>query len=107
MRIAYDPAFRSAKRNVNNGAFPGHPGSQRFHFIKGDCRMVANTAFARPASAVVLHAESVENVERAVIHLDGQRKRKRTPRAPQHFAQAGFEAALFGGGVELAHSNAE
>ena len=105
--IANNPPFRSTERKIDDGALPGHPGSQSFHLIKSDLRVIANAAFAGTSRAVVLHAESVEHVNRAVVHLDGQRKRERPPRAAQHFAHARIEAALFGGGIELAHRNAE
>src|SRR6266498_3626735 len=101
MRIANNAAFRASEWNVYNCALPCHPRSKRFHFIERDSRMIANTAFTRPASGVVLHAVSFKNANRAVIHFYRQSNGELTPRTTQHLTQPGFEVATFHSGIEL------
>src|SRR5439155_22070115 len=105
--IANNPPFRSTERKIDDGALPSHPGSQSFHLIKSDLGVIANAAFAGTSRAVVLHAESVELVNCAAVHLDGQRTRQRLPRAAEPFAHARLQAPLFGGGIERAVPNGE
>ena len=48
-RIADHAALGATERDVDDGAFPGHPGSEGAHFIERHVWGVANTAFAWPA----------------------------------------------------------
>ena len=71
--IADDATFCTSERNVNDGAFPGHPHSERLDFVEGDVGMITNAALAGAAHAAVLNAETVEDLDRTVIHLYRQR----------------------------------
>ena len=64
-------AFGSAKRNVDDGALPGHPAGQGAHFIERDIRGIADAAFAGSAGDGVLHAVAGKDLDSAVIHGDG------------------------------------
>ena len=70
--VADHAALGSAKRNVHGGGLPGHPRGQRFHFVQRDVGMEADTALARPARHVVLHAVAGEYLHLAVVHLGRQ-----------------------------------
>src|SRR5215472_13709075 len=69
--------------------------------------MIANAAFARPARIVVLHAKSLEDLERAIVHADRQGKRKRAARRAQHFTQARIEFEFFRRVLKLSEGNAK
>src|SRR5579864_489758 len=107
MRITNDSTLGAAKGDVDGGALPGHPGRQRFDFIKRYSGMIANAALARATSGVVLYAESFEDSDSAVVHLYWQCKRQRPPRTAQHFLQPGFQVKLLGRGIKLSHCNTE
>ena len=47
--IADDAALAAAERDVDHGAFPGHPGGERAHFVEGDVGGEANAAFGGTA----------------------------------------------------------
>src|SRR5207253_183479 len=51
--IADDATFCTSERNVNDGAFPGHPHSERLDFVEGDVGMITNAALAGAAHAAV------------------------------------------------------
>ena len=72
--IADNSALGATEGNVDDGAFPGHPGGERFDFVESDVGMIANSTFAGAAHAAVLNSETFEDSERTVIHLYRQRE---------------------------------
>ena len=47
VRIADDAALGAAERDVDHRAFPGHPGSQRAHFVERHIGRKADAALCR------------------------------------------------------------
>src|ERR1700694_636376 len=47
--IACDAALTAAERQVDDGAFPGHPERERSHLVERDAGVVANAALGGPA----------------------------------------------------------
>ena len=69
VRIADHAAFAAAERNVDHGAFPGHPGSQRAHFVQRHVGRKADAALGGAARDGMLHAIAGEDFEPAVVEL--------------------------------------
>ena len=55
----------------DDGAFPGHVGSERAHFVERHIGRVADAAFAGTARNRVLHAIAGEHFDAPVIQLNG------------------------------------
>src|SRR5439155_5897752 len=89
------------------GALPGHPSGKGFNFVESNIGMIANTALARPARAVVLHAKTFKHANGTIVHFHWKGQRQGAARAPQDLAQTGFEAAFLGGIIELAHGDSK
>ena len=70
MRIADDAALGAAEGDVDHGAFPGHPGGQRAHFVERDIGRKADAAFAGSARDGMLHPIAGENFQPAVVKQD-------------------------------------
>ena len=88
-RVTDDAAFRTAKRNVHDRAFPRHPRRQRTHFVERDVRRITNAAFGRAAREVVLHAIAGENFDVAVVHKDRNINGDFAIRYTQNFIKVG------------------
>src|SRR5579859_1531442 len=72
MGIADDAAFRTAKRDGDNGALPRHPHCQGTHFVERDFGSKTDAAFGRAAIDVVLHTITGEHFNIAIIHTHGK-----------------------------------
>ena len=70
--VADDAALGAAERNVDDRAFPGHPGGQRAHFVERHVGREADAALGRAAGDGVLHAIAGEHFDAAVIELHGE-----------------------------------
>jgi hypothetical protein len=68
---------------IEERAFPGHPGGQRPDRVNGLVGMETDPPLAGPLGVVVLDAESLEDPDRAVIHTDRQGHVKFTHGYPQ------------------------
>ena len=73
LRVAHDSALRAAERKTHQRALPRHPHRQRLDLVERDVRVVADTALRRPARDVVRHAVAPIDLDRAVVHRDGNR----------------------------------
>src|SRR5262249_51242920 len=94
-------ALATAVRNANGGAFPCHPRGERADLVKRNLRMIAYSAFGRPAGDVVLHAVALEDPYRAVIHFDRDRDDELPLGIRQNRAKAFVEPDQIGSQVEL------
>src|SRR5437764_4511907 len=70
VRIANDAALGAAERNIHHGTFPGHPAGQGANLVQGDIGRITNSALGRAACDGVLHTESGENFQLAIVHHD-------------------------------------
>ena len=70
VRVDDDAALRAAERDVDHGAFPGHPHRERLDLVQRDVGVVANAALGGSAVDVVLHAVTREDACVAVVELD-------------------------------------
>ena len=69
--VTDDAAFGSAEGDIDDGAFPGHPGCEGADFVERDVGAVADAALAGAAGDGVLDAVAGEDFDAAVIHGDG------------------------------------
>src|ERR1051325_3479632 len=67
-RVADDAALRAAERDIDDGAFPGHPGCERTHFVQSHIGRVAYAAFGGPAREVVLDAIAFKDFYAPGVH---------------------------------------
>ena len=105
-RVDDDAALGAAERNVDHGALPGHPHSERLDLVERDVGVVANATLGRTAVDVVLHAVAGEDAQVTVVHLHGEVARELALDLAQHLAQPRFELDDFGRRVELRLSGA-
>ena len=66
------PPLAPPKGMLDDGALPGHPHREGPHLVEGDAGVVADAALGGTAGDVVLDAVAGEDLDRAVIHLDGE-----------------------------------
>jgi hypothetical protein len=69
--VADDTPFGAAEGEFHKCAFPGHPHGKRLRLLEGDRRVVADPALGRAPGDVVGDAVGVEDLDRAVVHADG------------------------------------
>jgi len=69
-RVDLDAALGAAIGDVNHRALPGHHGRQGLDLVEVDIRMIADATLAGATHRRVLHAIALEDLDRAVIHLD-------------------------------------
>jgi hypothetical protein len=105
--IADDPAFRAAQRNVDDGRFPGHPRRESANRVDGLVGVEADAALRRSARVVVLNSEAVEDLRRAVVHLDREPHVELTHGPPQKLMDGRIELQDLGSLVELALGDVE
>ena len=74
-RIAVDPAFAAAQRNIDNRTLPCHPRRKRAHRVDRFARIKPDAAFAGAAAVVVLHAITPKHAHRPVVHANRQTHR--------------------------------
>ncbi len=70
-RVADDAALGAAKRQVHDGALPGHPRGERLHLVEAHLKVEADAALGGPARGVVQDAVPGEDLHFAVVHHDG------------------------------------
>ena len=99
--IAIHAALRATEGNVDRGSLPGHTCRQSFHFIERDVGMKTDSACARTARNVVLHAVTGEDFHLAVVHFGGNGDFQNAFGRAQNLAQAGIEFQKFRGHIEL------
>ena len=103
--IADYAALSTAKRNVNHGAFPSHPGREGAHFVERDVGSKTNAALGWAAGQRVLHPVAGEHLQPPVIEADRNVNGHLHRRTPQDLGQAivqpqsqcGFIEARLGG----------
>ena len=105
--IADDAAFPAAERDVDDGAFPGHPHGQGADRIDGLLGMETDPALAGTAGVVVLAAEAAEDAHAPVVHPDRyaemvfpQRLAQQVPGRLIELEQAGHRVELLLGHLE-------
>ena len=69
--VADDAAFGAAEGEIDQGIFPGLEHGQRHDFIAVDGGVEADAAFEGAACVVVLGAIAGEDLDVAIVHLDG------------------------------------
>ena len=69
--IADDATLGAAEGNVNDRAFPGHPGGEGADFVEGDIGCEADAAFAGTADGGVQDAIADENFQLSIVHANG------------------------------------
>ena len=82
-------------------ALPGHPHREGLDLVEADVLVVADAALGRAAAEVVLDAVAGEDLDRPVVHVDGEMDGQLAPRLAQDAAQAGVQLEPLGGQVEL------
>ena len=100
-RVDDDAALAAAQRDVRHGAFPGHPGRQRAHHVERLGRVEADAALVGAARVVVLDAEALEDLDRAVVHAHRDAEVELAHRPAQHFGDLRVEVELLGHLIEL------
>src|SRR5688500_6706333 len=85
-RIDDDATFASAQRDIDNGAFPGHPHGEGAHRINGLIWVETNSALVGAARIIMLDAKANEHLKIASIHPHRDTKREFTSGPPQHFS---------------------
>ncbi len=100
-RIASNAAFRAAKRNVDNGALPGHPGRERLAVVQIDIGVIANAAFAWATRVVVDDPIALEHPQMPVVHHDRHRYHHLSARVPQRLERVTVRLQDVGGPIEL------
>ena len=102
-RVALHGALGAAKRDVHQGALPGHHRSQRAHLVEVDVRVVANAALVRSQDVVVLNAIAGEHLELAAVHAHREvhdelglrlREHRRDVARQVHHLRSALEIAL-------------
>jgi len=71
LRVAHHAALPAAKRQVQQGALPGHPGCQGTHGVDSLIGVETDAALGGAFRVVVLDAEGLEDPDGAVIHAYG------------------------------------
>ena len=66
--VANDAALAAAQGDIHDGGLPGHPGGQGTDGVNGLLGMVTDAALRRPSGIVVLDAETVKYLGRAVVN---------------------------------------
>ena len=101
LRVADDPTFAAAQRDVHHGALPRHPRGQRAYRVNRLRWVEADAALGGAARVVVLHAKTLEHFDRAVVHAHRQAHVQFAQRLAQQCVQAGVELQHLGRLVQL------
>ena len=104
VRVDNHAAFAAAEGNVDDGAFPSHPRSQRADFVKRHIGRETNTAFGRTARDGMLHAISGEDFNAAIVEQHRDMHGNLSRRRAQHLAHAVIDLEKLGGFVETGGS---
>ncbi len=99
--VADDAALAAAEGQVEERTLPGHPGGQRADGVDGLVGMEADSALAGSLGVVVLDAESLKHLQRAVVHADRNRNVKFARRNPQDRLHAGIQMEYLCALIEL------
>jgi hypothetical protein len=98
--VTDDAAFGAAEWDVDDGALPGHPGSEGADFVEGDVRGVADAAFGGAAGDGVLDPVAGEDFDGAVVHADGDVDDEFAGGVAENLPDAGVEVEFGCGEVE-------
>ena len=98
--VADDAAFGSAEGDVDDGALPGHPGSEGADFVESHVRRVTDAALGGASGDGVLNAVAGEDFDGAVVHADGDVNDDFAGGITENFPDAGVEVEFACGEVE-------
>jgi len=101
VRVTYNTAFTAAKRDIDHGAFPGHPHRQRPYGVDRFGRVKANATLTGTARVIMLDTKTPEDLRGAIIHPHRNAKRVFPQRIAQEFTSIGVEVENVGHAVEL------
>ena len=101
--VAHHASLGPAEGNVDQGAFPGHPGGHCRDLVEGDGHVETDAALARSARGVVQHSIAGEHFDLTVVPLDGDRHDDLLVRVAQDAVEPRVEIQLFGSEVEPVH----
>ena len=105
--VAANPALRTAKGQIHDGAFPGHPHGQGAHLAEGDVGRVTNTALGRAAGDIVLHPVPGKYLRASIIHDHREGDGQLPIWSAQDAAHAIIQSQMLGDGVQLLLGNGE
>ncbi len=71
-RVELDAALAAAERDVVQRRLPRHHRRERLDLVERDVLVVADAALERAEDVVVLDAVALEELERPVVHADGE-----------------------------------
>jgi len=94
-------ALAAAVRDGDDCALPGHPHRERLDLVEAHVLVIPDAALGRAAAQVVLNPEAGEDLDAAIVHVDGEMDRQLAARLTQDAAQARVELEAVGGEIEL------
>src|SRR6185437_13583964 len=100
VRIDDDAPLTASERDVDDGALPRHPRSERAYFIERDVGRETNAPFSRTAHDRVLDAIAFEDFDAAVIEQDGYMHRDLAGGRAQNFLHPVIQAQAARGFIE-------
>ena len=107
VRIADHAAFRTAERQIHDGAFPAHPRRERLHFLERDLHVEADAALRGTTHRVVQHAKARVHLELAIVHHHRYGHDDLLLGVAQDLVEAGLEIEELSGPIEPAHHRLE
>ena len=105
--VATDPTLRTAKGQIHDGTFPGHPHGQGAHLVEGDVWRVANTALGRAAGDIVLHSVPGKYLRAPIVHDHREGDGQLPIWGAQDAAHAVTQFQMLSDGVQLPLGNGE
>ena len=106
-RIADHATLGATERQVHHRAFPGHPGGERLHFLERHREIEPDASLGGAPRRVVQHTISLEDLDLATVHHDGDRDDDLFFGVPEHLVQARLEIEELRGSVEAGHHRFE
>ena len=91
-RVANHAAFRPAERNIDHGAFNGHPEGQGAYLVNIRLRVVADAALRRAARDIMVNPIAGEHFHRTIAHIDGEVDREFALGGAQHLMDVVVQA---------------
>jgi len=98
--VADESALGAPERDVDDGAFPGHPGSEGAHFVECDVGSEPDASLARAASDRVLNAVAREYFHSPVVETDWDVDGDFLARSAENLSQPVVEPEAVGRFVE-------
>ena len=105
--VADHAALAATERDIDDGAFPGHPCGEGAHGIDGLLGVEPDAALGGSAGIVVLDPESLKDLHCAIIHPDGDGEVVLALRRSQQLPNPVIELKQLGNRVELALGHGE